>query len=307
MRHIKPPELLVETVFDACVDIRRNKDLRSRLNSIRQKIVDSEASYRDYMATRSFASVPKSGDIDDVTRDELIGLYDDVLSRNDSDAYFYYTGLRTRGGDLCPACNQRRATTIDHFLPKGKYAALVVTPFNLVPMCPECNTQKGEAEPTSKGFFLHPYVDGVETPCELIATVLPTEPPTVTYCLEPREDCPPDTARDAIFQFHALRLDELYAVHGATYLSGMAHKLRGEGERGGWKAVRKSLKEDMDSWAKVERPSWQFSLFKGLLRSRWFCREGYLSIVSQKATPADDPKRENWIHPKKRMKGAEPA
>jgi 5-methylcytosine-specific restriction endonuclease McrA len=63
---------------------------------------------------------------------------------------------------VCPACGELGTpTTLDHFLPKGLYPHLCISPANLLPMCSICQNIKGEkiGDVTSPRFFIHPYFD----------------------------------------------------------------------------------------------------------------------------------------------------
>lgn len=54
---------------------------------------------------------------------------------------------------VCPACDRRRpglnGWQVDHFFPQSKYPFLSVHPFNLIPICSECNLTscKGDKDP----------------------------------------------------------------------------------------------------------------------------------------------------------------
>jgi 5-methylcytosine-specific restriction endonuclease McrA len=70
--------------------------------------------------------------------------------------------LRDHKLSLCPACGELGSpNTLDHYLPKGKYPHLCVTPANLIPMCDACQLAKLEkvGDATQARFFLHPYFD----------------------------------------------------------------------------------------------------------------------------------------------------
>lgn len=70
--------------------------------------------------------------------------------------------MRDHKLSLCPACGEAGApNTLDHYLPKGQYPHLCVTPHNLFPMCDACQTEKKEktGDAADPRFFLHPYFD----------------------------------------------------------------------------------------------------------------------------------------------------
>lgn len=95
--------------------------------------------------------------------------------------------LRDHELSLCPACGEAGApNTLDHYLPKGKFPHFCVTPYNLVPMCDACQTNKKEktGDAADPRFFLHPYFD-VFVANQVIT--LSIEPPfeTPTFDLTP--------------------------------------------------------------------------------------------------------------------------
>ncbi|WP_374187309.1 hypothetical protein ACEPPU_14540 [Priestia aryabhattai] len=55
---------------------------------------------------------------------------------------------------VCPAClgdlNLSKAQ-LDHYFPKSLYPALIIQPYNLVPICSDCNTSMGTKENQGKG------------------------------------------------------------------------------------------------------------------------------------------------------------
>ena len=62
----------------------------------------------------------------------------------------------------CPFCGGiSTPSQIDHFLPKSRYGHFSVFPYNLIPICKDCNTEfKGEFFPTEKNKqLIHPYLD----------------------------------------------------------------------------------------------------------------------------------------------------
>ena len=62
----------------------------------------------------------------------------------------------------CPFCGGiSTPSQIDHFLPKSRYGHFSVFPYNLIPICKDCNTEfKKEFFPTEKNKqLIHPYLD----------------------------------------------------------------------------------------------------------------------------------------------------
>lgn len=90
--------------------------------------------------------------------------------------------IRDHELDICPACGEPGApNTLDHYLPKGSYPHLSITPANLFPMCDACQAQKLEktGDADSPRYFIHPYFDAFSVP-KIVNLVIspPFEAPT---------------------------------------------------------------------------------------------------------------------------------
>ncbi len=86
------------------------------------------------------------------------------------------TSMRAHGLMLCPGCGEAgRPNTLDHYLPKGKYPHLCVTPQNLFPMCDVCQGAKGSktGDHVDARFFIHPYYDAFAADQVLVLTITP--------------------------------------------------------------------------------------------------------------------------------------
>ena len=84
--------------------------------------------------------------------------------------------LRDHALDTCPACGEGVIPkTLDHYLPKGRFPHLSITPANLTPMCFACQLAKGEktGDATTPRYFIHPYFDTFSEPQVLKLSVTP--------------------------------------------------------------------------------------------------------------------------------------
>ncbi len=76
-------------------------------------------------------------------KEYLMSLYDNKLRKAESagrDIYDKLRGLAPYG--KCQICHYGEAATLDHYLPKNAYPSLSISPFNLIPACWDCNTEK---------------------------------------------------------------------------------------------------------------------------------------------------------------------
>ncbi|HMN12767.1 MAG TPA: HNH endonuclease [Bellilinea sp.] len=279
MLEIDCPEYSALKVFEECIPVKRNKDLKTRLAGVTRHITAAETAYKEKAKTLSFHEIKTAQGIgESVTTAEMEDLYVTVFARKSSPVrkkYYDELMLIPENG-TCPMCGQRDVSTLDHYLPKAKNPGLAVTPINLVPVCKECNHTKWEYHPeTADQQFIHPYFDKLPESMWLVADLDQTRPPALKYHVSPPQDCGAVLAKRLIWHFEELNLAKLYASQAGKILAGIADKLKAAWQRGGKDEVRFVLSEDARSWSKANPNSWQAVMYRTLASSDWFCEEGY--------------------------------
>lgn len=279
MQKIEPPEFLALSVFEDCIPIKKNADVKSRLKVITQLITDAENAYKEKAKSSSFHETgTESGIANVVTTAEMEDLYVSVFARKSSPVRKKYYDVLMLAPDngTCPMCGQRDVSTLDHYLPKAKNPRLAVTPVNLIPACKECNYVKGEYHPeTKEKQFIHPYYDKLPDKIWLTANLEETRPPALKFYISPPNDFDLILANRLRWHFEKLKLASLYASQAGRTFSGIANKLQSAWDRGGKDEVRFVLNEDATSWSKSDQNSWQAVMFRTLANSDWFCEEGF--------------------------------
>lgn len=279
MLEIERPEYSAATVFGDCILVKRDKDLKTRLQGIAADIVAAESNYANKAKLLAFHEIKVAQDVgESVTTSEMEDLYVTVFARKSSPVrkkYYDELMLIPENG-ICPMCGQRDSSTLDHYLPKAKNPSLAVTPINLVPVCKECNHTKSEYHPkTADQQFIHPYYDKLPVGTWLTADLDQSKPPALKFRISLPMDCDEVLAKRLIWHFEELNLAKLYASQAGKTLSGIADKLRAAGDRGGKDEVRFVLAEDARSWSKANLNGWQAAMYRALAGSDWFCEEGY--------------------------------
>lgn len=278
MLEIKRPEYSASVVFEECIPVKRDKNLKARLEGITADIVAAETTYDKKAKSSDFYEIKtEQGVGKSVTTSEMEDLYATVFARKSSPVrkkYYDELILAPENG-TCPMCGQRDASTLDHYLPKAKNPSLAVTPINLVPVCKECNHTKWEHHPeTANRQFIHPYYDKLPAGIWLVADMDQSKPPALKFRVSPPPDCDETLAKRLVWHFEELNLAKLYASQSGKTLAGIADKLRAAGDRGGKDEVRFLLGEDARSWSKANLNGWQAAMYRTLAGSDWFCEEG---------------------------------
>jgi 5-methylcytosine-specific restriction endonuclease McrA len=267
------PACSAETAYQTCISRVRDKDLKQRLERARQEIRQVDVSYRKAGTGRDFSELrPETCGVAGVSAEEMVRVYDGRMAAQGSPGRAIYDAIKVGSpGGLCPLCGQRVVATLDHYLPKSRYAALAVNPANLIPACSDCNKAKLDAVEST----LHPYYDNVENDPWLRAELNEVRPVSVRFLVSPPASWAPMLADRVAHHFRVFGLSKLYAVHAAQSISGMQWRLSVLAAHGGAAAVRTHLADETESWRVVHLNSWQVALYECLAGSDWFCSGGF--------------------------------
>jgi len=163
MHNIALPEYTIENVLTACTASIRDKREREAFLAAAPVIIDRSARYEKAGRNGELFLFPQETDISTlITQKKMEWLYKERLVTCAAGKPIYKV-LRERGVDKkCVICSTRDANTLDHYLPKSRYAALAVTPANLIPTCSSCNSSKSNRKPESPDSMpIHPYFDEI--------------------------------------------------------------------------------------------------------------------------------------------------
>ena len=267
------PACPADVAYRTCISRVRDKDLKKRLESAREEIRRVDVSYRKAAAERDFSELrPETCGVAGVTAEEMMRVYDGRMAAHGSPGRPIYDAIKVGSPNgLCPLCGQRVVATLDHYLPKSRYAALVVNPANLIPACSDCNKAKSDAVDDT----LHPYYDNIENDLWLRAELKEVRPVSVRFLVDPPASWTSAFADRVARHFRTFGLNRLYAVHAAQDLSGMQWRLSQLAAHGGAAAVRAHLADEAASWRAVHLNSWQVALYDCLAGSDWFCSGGF--------------------------------
>lgn len=281
MRRINRPEFTVEEVLGACVDNMTDAITKSEFEKASSvKILkDAELDFDNKKLTNTIYLIPKSLGINNIIdASKLTNLYTGrLINKNNKGRKYYDKILSSAPNGLCPLCNQRNATTLDHYLPKSKYPLLSIVPLNLVPACKDCNTGKLCDSPCNNvEETLHPYYDNVEDFIWLKSNVRSPKPFLIEYYTDPPADIDP-LLRDRIkYHFDNFSLGRLYKVHAAEEFANIKIQLANVFRKGGQDALVDFLKECHYSREITNKNSWQTAFYWGLLNSGDFCNGAFI-------------------------------
>ncbi|AXX93613.1 hypothetical protein CPU12_10930 [Malaciobacter molluscorum LMG 25693] len=277
MVHIDKPTDNVKDVFEACISNYEDVNFKKRLNSVTAFIETSATNYDSQAGVNNLNAISMVNNVNNIiTVDEMKKVYDHKLVRKGQPGRMYYEKLRLSAkNNICPLCNQRTVTTLDHVLPKTFYPIFAVTPFNLIPACADCNKIKDRYQPNiAEEEIIHPYYDDISNQQYLYAVLVQTTPPSINFYI--KQSNPINIIEKRLNKhFSLFALNELYTSNAAGELANISFRLSKLYSTGGRECVREYLREEFESRYENNRNSWQTAMYKALYKNAWFCNGGF--------------------------------
>lgn len=205
-------------------------------------------------------------------------LYKQGLLRKNSEARRCYEKLRLASPfRVCPFCLHRTVKTLDHYLPKDRFAAYAVLPANLLPSCRDCNSEKDEFAAVDRAAsLLHPYFDNVDSDlwlgCELQKLVGLCMP---IFFINSAATSP-ELLQRLTSHMETLDLFDLYDVEGARELNDMTGALTDTFAASGKPGVRALCESVAASREALARNYWRAALWRAAAHDEDFCGLGWL-------------------------------
>ena len=268
-----------KSVLRQCADIIQDGDLAKRLIAVESHIDASEKEFISLGQAGLLYQIAEKTDVVGVVfGKEMQNLYDGTFVRQSSSCRAIYDSIKV-AARICPLCQQRIVSTLDHYLPQARHADLVLTPANLVPACQDCNKTKlaKKAKDASKQ-TLHPYFDKLPREVWVFAEVLEGDVPEILFTAEPPTTLDAHLAARARHHFECFGLAALYAAHASVELTDIAFDLQTIGAVSGAAGVRDHLLQQADTRKKASLNSWRSALYTSLSQSSWFHELGYQRI-----------------------------
>ncbi|MFD2642770.1 HNH endonuclease [Pseudomonas japonica] len=210
----------------------------------------------------------------EITKSEFVYLYDYYMVRREPGRSIY-DAILVAANETCPLCGGvGQARTIDHYLPKANYPQFSVLPYNLIPACRDCNSDKKNPIITeAKKQHFHPYYDQAcfyEEPW-VVAVVSHELPCAVTYSASPPEQWTTLNKERATNHFNFFNISKRYSIRAAEELAILVHQRRGFLRDFTPEAFAQFLQSIADS-PDLFPNHWKKVMYKALALDDWFCR-----------------------------------
>ncbi|MEH7502914.1 hypothetical protein V7152_13035 [Neobacillus drentensis] len=289
---LNTPEYKIEDFFDELLIGRHNNQknnfLKTRLLSIKSFLIDAQDNYQILGADKSLhtnveqelINIPTDIKLCDgiprtISSAEMEKVYNTYLvDKPESEKIgrkVYNSILANTYHNLCPYCSHREVKTVDHYLPKSKFASFAITPINLLPCCSDCNKDKLDDYILNEDkMLIHPYFDDISSHDWLECIVVEdTWPITFSYNVS-------DTIGDPVlesrikYQFLLLNLSKLYADNATREFNKRVKSLVKEYNSNTSNNAINFLDDNLYSYRHDNKNSWQSKMFEALRNSDWF-------------------------------------
>ena len=264
--------------FAACISQIRDRELKRRLEDVADDVAIEAATYAERADAAELHLVPQAINVAGmVTADEMVKVYDQRMAGKKGPGRHVYDAIRLLPKQgICPFCDHRPVSTLDHLLPKRLFPALAVAPDNLVGACADCNKAKLAFAPAvAEEVVLHPYFDDVEGERWLEARVVEGPVAAVIFRTQAVAAWPDALNGRVRRQFRRLGLAPLYGAQAAREISSQAQLLGDIHDSFGAVGVREELTRQAETREAVRLNSWQAVTYRALSECEWFCDGGF--------------------------------
>lgn len=280
MRRVTRPTFTVGDALDRCIRHTQDEAFVARAAAAAGALLAAELEYdvmgrlSELYKVREAVGVPGH-----LSGEDTKFLYIKLSSSTPAtrEIYDHIRGLAK--GMICPLCNQRTVSTLDHYLSKAHHGALSITPLNLVPCCKDCNTDSGARRAAAPGDqTIHPYFDDMDDELWLEARMVEGTPPSAVFFVSPPATWSHSKSSMAATHLSTFKLDALYAAQAGQELVNIYIDLVSSSALDTPESRRQHFTET--SWRRrvPVRNSWQAALYSAAAKSDWFCEDGYLQI-----------------------------
>jgi HNH endonuclease len=277
MYSLTKPNKTASDFFDTLVSAKRSGDVKTRMMSSKQAIVDAEKEFENKVTKAQLHTIIPHKTIGSVTKVEMKRLYEDKLVDKESPGRLLYDELMIAPSHgRCPLCGHGMVATLDHHLPKAKFPSLAVTPSNLIPACRDCNSNKLTTVPTSAlDETLHPYFDNVENDRWLYAQVLQKPQTPIIFYAEPPSNWNINLSNRVKQHFRSFHLDELYTALAARELTSRKWSIQNSFETGKEQGLKEVLQDNYLTNKADNLNYYKTAMYEALLNSQWYCTIGF--------------------------------
>ena len=276
----KPCENYQEILENCISTLKRKKELKEKIENSKEFLIGKNNKLEELLSSnQTFIIKPHPKVNDTITKDEMMSLYTDKLSKAGQPARKHYDKILSLPNlGICPFCGHNNATTLDHYLPKQFYPTYSISPINLVASCKDCNTTK-----STHGFedeekvLIHPYFEEIDDAIWLKAKIIEeqtnsfqTNVLTFNFYVVQPPHWNTKLFKRVENQFKVLKLNQLFSAQAAQGFINRYWRYINLYTVSGKEEMKHQLEEEIQSYEMNHLNSWEVAFLRSLRDSEWF-------------------------------------
>lgn len=287
MKKIEKPNMDIDLgkIIDNCI-IHMNSPGRDRIRSVKDILVNKNKEYDALAQAGELYRIEEHDMVDSIAcKEDMLSVYNDKFVPAKYENRIYYDRLMhlaPRG--ICPYCQQNPVRTLDHFLPKAKYVSYTISPYNLVPVCSDCNKYKSadtfdsyEMQP------FHPYYDDFDLFIWLTADLIPNKEITFQFYAKPSSNLDEGTRKRIINSFseeYGFGLNNIYKIHASELYATCERRISILFDKGGKDLAVERLLEYIEDERTVNLNSWKAAMYQAMVDCDWYWKEYMPTLIN---------------------------
>ena len=262
----KPTFDIIEIVNN-CAESIRDSDKKERIQNASSTISNESKKYDSLASAQKIFQIEKHTIVNNnISSDEMISLYNDKFVKTTNIRKKYYDKIMLLSKGICPICDLGQVSNLDHYLPKSKYPIYAVTPYNLVPICRDCNSIKGDKSITKiEETVFHPYYDNIDDVIWLEAKLeISNGGLLATYCVS-------DKLSDIVFyrrcknHLETYNLEKRYCIEAAREIADNFELWKNCFLNYGLNEFQFRVNEKIKSLETICKNSWKIALYRAII------------------------------------------
>ncbi|WP_234121786.1 HNH endonuclease [Clostridium hydrogenum] len=274
MKKINKPKNDIIVILDNCI-ANMNNPRKEHIEKVKTSIIEQTTKYDNLATVGQLFTIHEHDNVNHIaTKDDMEALYKQkFVPKDQPNREFYDKIMLLAPNGKCPYCKQNIANNLDHFLPKSKYVTFTVTPYNLVPSCSACNTDKLAS--TFSSYLeqpFHPYYDDFDDSVWLKAKLIENEDVSFQFYADPPSSIDAYKAEriKQSFSIDGFGLNNIYKVHAPEVYQSCFHRIKILFDKGGKSLAVNRLIEYIEDEQSININSWKAAMYQAMINSDWY-------------------------------------
>lgn len=274
MKHLKKPTLSVKEIIHDCAQSYRSETrngLRGKLMNAADLIHDESQHYDEALSENDMSCFEPHEVVNgNISTADMCDVYDNKLVKSAAIRNKYYDKLlATATTGKCPICGIGHVSNLDHYLAKTIYPIYAVTPFNLTPICRDCNFEKLDSDVDQDNPPLHPYYDDVDSTEWLHAKLTAINGSIAAeYYVDPHiAQIDHGLFQRLTLHMEMYKLGKAYSIQASTEISENSFMWKMKIQEWGEEEFKQYLQDCLKSKEQSQRNTWNTALLRALIEN----------------------------------------